>query len=269
VNFSEWCEQVKFYLSVLDLDWTILKDKPTAIIDKSSEEDKLHYNAWACSNRLSLMLMQMIIANNIKTTILQIESAKEYLQFVGERFRIRDKSFAGSLMAELTTMKIDRSRGMQEHINEMTNIAASLRKKRHLLLGGLIDQSAYLWRKLLGHISKERMERLVRNEVLPKLYFFSDFGLCVNCIKGKQTKHNKKGATRSTQLLEIIHTDVCGPFDVPSFGGERYFITFTDDFSRYGFVYLLKEKSQAVNALEVFVNEVERQLDRKSENCKF
>ena len=98
---------------------------------------------------------------------------------------------------------------------------------------------------------------------------FSDFGLCVNCIKGKQTKHNKKGATRSTQLLEIIHTDVCGPFDVPSFGGERYFITFTDDFSRYGFVYLLKEKSQAVNALEVFVNEVERQLDRKSENCKF
>ena len=172
VNFSEWCEQVKFYFSVLDLDLTILKDKPTTIIDKSSEEDKLHYNAWACSNRLSLMLMQMIIANNIKTTILQIESAKEYLQFVGERFRIRDKSFAGSLMAELTTMKIDRSRGMQEHINEMTNIAASLRKKRHLLLGGLIDQSAYLWRKLLGHISKERMERLVRNEVLPKLYFF-------------------------------------------------------------------------------------------------
>ena len=85
----------------------------------------------------------------------------------------------------------------------------------------------------------------------------------MDCIKGKQTNHNKKGATRSNQLLEIIYTDICGPFDVPYFNGEKYFITFIDDFSRYRYVYLLKEKSQAINSLEVFVNEVERQLDRK------
>src|SRR5262249_51050714 len=64
-------------------------------------------------------------------------------------------------------------------------------------------------------------------------------------------------------LLEIIHTDIYGPFDVPLFGGEKLFITFIDDFSRYGYVYLLHEKSQAVNALEIFIKEVERQLDRK------
>ena len=122
--------------------------------------------------------------------------------------------------------------------------------------------SAFLWHKRLRHISKERMERLVKNEILLSLYF-TDLNVCVDCIKGKQTKHTKKGATRSTQLLEIIHTDICGPFDVSSFNKERYFITFIDDFSRYGYVYLLHEKSQAVNALEVFINEVERQLDRK------
>ena len=83
--------------------------------------------------------------------------------------------------------------------------------------------------------------------------------MCVNCIKGKQTKHTKKGATRSTQLLEIIHTDIYGPFDVNSFNKGKYFITFIDDFSRYGHVYLLHEKSQSVNALEVYINEVERQ----------
>jgi len=87
--------------------------------------------------------------------------------------------------------------------------------------------------------------------------------VCVDCIKGKQTKHTKKGATRSTQLFEIIHTDICDPFDVNSFNKEKYFITFIDDFSRYGHVYLLHEKSQSVNALEVYINEVERQLDRK------
>jgi len=122
--------------------------------------------------------------------------------------------------------------------------------------------SVFLWHKRLGHISKERMERLVKNEILPSLDF-TNLSVCVDCIKGKQTKHTKNGATRSTQLLEIIHIDICGPFDASYFNKERYFITFIDDFSRYGYVYLLHEKSQAVNALEVYINEVEKQLDRK------
>jgi len=106
------------------------------------------------------------------------------------------------------------------------------------------------------------MERLVKNEILLSLDF-TNLNVCVDCIKDKQTKHIKKGATKSSQLLEIIHTDICGPFDVNSFNKEKYFITFTDDFSRYGHVYLLNEKSQAVNVLEIYVNEVERQLDKK------
>jgi len=127
----------------------------------------------------------------------------------------------------------------------------------------LVDErSAYLWHKRLEHISKERMQRLVKNEILPNLDFTNP-NVCVDCIKGKQTKYTKKGATRSTQLLEIIHTDICGPFDVNSFNKKKYFITFIDDFLRYGHVYLLHEKSQSVNALEVYINEVERQLDRK------
>ena len=47
-------------------------------------------------------------------------------------------------------------------------------------------------------------------------------------------------------------------------GREKYFITFINDFSCYGYIYLLHEKSQSVDALEVFINEVERQLDRKA-----
>lgn len=123
--------------------------------------------------------------------------------------------------------------------------------------------SAFLWHKRLGHISKERMMRLMKSEMLPQLDF-ADLDICVDCIKGKQTKHiSKNPATRSSQLLELIHTDICGPFDVPSWGGEKYFILFIDDFSRYCYMYLLHEKSQSVNVLEIFINEVERQLDRK------
>ncbi|GJS11813.1 putative RNA-directed DNA polymerase [Tanacetum coccineum] len=62
-----------------------------------------------------------------------------------------------------------------------------------------------------SHISRDRMTRLVKDEVLPDLDF-SDFENYVECIKGKMTKGNKKGATRSTGLLELIHTDIYGPF---------------------------------------------------------
>ena len=58
----------------------------------------------------------MTIANNIKTIISQIESAKEYLRFVEEHFRSADKSLVDTLMTQLTTMKFDGLRSMQEHM---------------------------------------------------------------------------------------------------------------------------------------------------------
>ena len=47
------------------------------------------------------------------------------------------------------------------------------------------------------------MERLIKNEILHDLDF-TNLNIYVDCIKGKQTKHTKKGATRSTQFLEIV-----------------------------------------------------------------
>ena len=83
-------------------------------------------------------------------------------------------------------------------------------------------------------------------------------------------KENKTlGTTRSTRLLEIMHNDICGPFDVNSFGKERYFIAFINEHSCYGYVYLLHEKSQVVDALEIYLNEVERQFDRKVKIIRF
>jgi len=62
----------------------------------------------------------------------------------------------------------------------------------------LVDErSTYLWHKRLGHISKERIQRLVKNEIFLDLDF-TDLNVCGDCIKVKQTKHIKKGATRST-----------------------------------------------------------------------
>src|SRR5688500_19634835 len=53
-------------------------------------------------------------------------------------------------------------------------------------------------------------------------------------------------------LLDLIHTDVCGPLSVSAKGGFNYFITFTNDFSRYGFVYLMKYKSETFEKFKEF-----------------
>jgi hypothetical protein len=49
---------------------------------------------------------------------------------------------------------------------------------------------------------------------------------------------------RASDLLELVYTDVCGPMSTTARGGFQYFITFIDDFSRYGYVYLMKHKSK-------------------------
>ncbi|XP_070035918.1 uncharacterized protein [Nicotiana tomentosiformis] len=111
-------------------------DSASAITDSSSADEKSFHKAWECPNRLSLMFMRMHIANNIKSTIPQTESAREYRKFVEEYFRSADKSLTGTLMAELTDMKFDGSRSMQNLIIEMTNIAARLQT-----LGMKVDSS--------------------------------------------------------------------------------------------------------------------------------
>ncbi|KAF7835869.1 Retrovirus-related Pol polyprotein from transposon TNT 1-94 [Senna tora] len=72
------------------------------------------------------------------------------------------------------------------------------------------ENSFMLWHRRLGHISLERVKRLVKEGVLNTLDF-TDFNTCIDCIKGKQTNKTKKGAKRSSSLLEIIHTDICSP----------------------------------------------------------
>jgi hypothetical protein len=65
------------------------------------------------------------------------------------------------------------------------------------------------------------------------------------CLLGKMTKAPLIGfPERVSDLLELVHTDVCGPMSMTTRGGFQYFITFTDDFSRYGYVYLMKHKSE-------------------------
>jgi hypothetical protein len=107
------------------------------------------------------------------------------------------------------------------------------------------------------------MEHLIKEEILAPLNF-SDLGHCIECIKGKYVKHIKKTeATRSSGVIEIIHSDICGPFNVKYIDGFNSFITFTDDFSHYGYIYPIRERSEALDNFKIFKSEVENQHNVK------
>ena len=82
------------------------------------------------------------------------------------------------------------------------------------------------------------------------------------CVE-KMTKSpfNKQGE-RASDLLGLIHTDVCRPLSTTARGDFSYFVTFTDDFSRYGYVYLMKYKSKTFEKFKEFNNEVQNQLGK-------
>ncbi|GKB31868.1 retrotransposon protein, putative, ty1-copia subclass [Tanacetum coccineum] len=111
------------------------------------------------------------------------------------------------------------------------------------------------------------MDMLQRDGLLQPTYNKSH-EKCKSCISGKMArKLFPHQVERAKDLLELIHTDVCEPFRTVSREGANYFITFIDDFSRYGFVYLMKHKHEVLETFKVFHNEVENQLDTQpSEN---
>ena len=82
---------------------------------------------------------------------------------------------------------------------------------------------------------------------------------CESCLLGKMTKSPFTGKGEwASELLGLVHSDVCGPMSSSARGGFFYFITFTDDLSRYGYVYLMKHKSESFEMFKPFQNKVEK-----------
>nr|GEV38467.1 putative reverse transcriptase domain-containing protein [Tanacetum cinerariifolium] len=142
------------------------------------------------------------------------------------------------------------------NFNSIYNV--STKKAKHNL------NSTYLWHCRLAHISKKRIKKLQRSTD------DESFDLCVSCLSGKLTRKSflhRHG--RLTDLLGIIHTDVYGPLRHMSRQGASYFITFTDDYSRYGYVYLLKHKHEVWGCEALVKWDTPDKLQQRSVKCIF
>lgn len=141
---------------------------------------------------------------------------------------------------------------------------------RSACLGSEISDGE-LWHRRMRHLSYSYLNNL--KGLVTGLHFKEiNYQLsCIPCLKGKQTRKpfkRSKRRNRANDILELVHSDVCGPMQTPSWGNARYLLTFIDDKTRKTFVYFLKGKDEVYTKFQEFKKLAETQTGKKNESNK-
>jgi len=113
------------------------------------------------------------------------------------------------------------------------------------------------WHKRLGHIHIQSLKIIQSNSMVDGLLELkSSIPIYDSCVFSKHSKspYLQDPATRAIEVLTLIHTDLCGSINTPSFGGSYYFLLFIDDYSRYTYVYFLTKKSETLSQFIKYKN---------------
>lgn len=240
ISHPEQKEVVVANSDKLDID--CVGDISQCVLNNGKREEieikRVHYVPNICANLLSVS--QIVKRNN---TVLFTKNGCKILN-------ANNKVIAtASLIDDL--FKLDTVPNAKVFCADTNNSNICEKTKENLLL----------WHRRFGHASFDYM-KFLKGTIND--FAVSNRKVCVTCIQGKQTRLPfKHEGNRASQLLELVHSDVCGPFSVNSFSGKRYFVTFVDDFSRKLFVYAMKQKSEVFEHFLRFKNMVEKQTGQK------
>lgn len=114
-----------------------------------------------------------------------------------------------------------------------------------------------LWHRRYGHINNKYLQQILKQK---NLDFCANGDGCKICLQGKQTKISfPTSQTKSSEKLELVHGDLCGPIEQESLGGKKYIFLLTDDFSHKSFVYFLKHKNEVFQVFVKFKAQVENE----------
>lgn len=128
------------------------------------------------------------------------------------------------------------------------------------------ENDIFTWHKKLGHVNAKDLLALSDPNIAHGIVLNRQEKLppCEICVQGKQRQNPfPTSKSRSSEVLELIHTDICGPMNVPSLGGSKYFITFIDDKSRWCEIRFLKKRSEMFERFHEFKTMVENRTGKR------
>lgn len=125
-----------------------------------------------------------------------------------------------------------------------------------------------LWHRRYGHIGNSGLAKLVRCNMVDGLDIEKNLEsseICESCMKAKQVKlpFSDTPRARSSRPLELIHTDVCGPFQPAAWDGGKMFVSFIDDFTHFTAVYVIKAKSDVLAMFKKYSAMAEAHFERR------
>ncbi|BBN69138.1 hypothetical protein Prudu_770S000100 [Prunus dulcis] len=142
----------------------------------------------------------------------------------------------------------------------------SLKYANSVAMKATIEESTWYWHRRFGHLNMQSLKLLQQQELV---YGLPEIGnanrICQNCAIGKSHREafGKEKIWRASLPLELVHSDVCGPMQTTSIGGNKYFLTFIDDCTRMCWVYFMQFKSEVFNIFKKFKAVVELQSGYK------
>jgi len=119
--------------------------------------------------------------------------------------------------------------------------------------------------EVYGHLNIKGLQLLSDKCMVFRLPKNGSLDLCEECVCAKQIRKSflVGKVQRASKCLELIHADLCGSMQTKSLGGSRYFLLFTNDYSRMSWVYFMKNKSETCRKFQKFKAMVENQSGRE------
>jgi transposase InsO family protein len=118
-----------------------------------------------------------------------------------------------------------------------------------------------LWHGRLAHLNFKYLKYMSKHGLIS--YKHDNNEKCEICIQAKMTKKPFPTIHINSQILELIHSDICELNGILTRGGRMYFFTFINNFSRYTYVYLMKNKDEAFRMFKRYKYEVENKKEKK------
>lgn len=207
------------------------------------------------SNQNPLKLKNIIYSPSIYKNLLSVSQLTSHndkiIEFDNSSFFVKDKS----------PRKVLLQGTLRDGLYKLTP-SPSLSQNPQILFTSQSNNTPSLtdWHKTLGHPSNNVLFKIIKacnlNVSNENLTF------CSACQEGKSHKLPfPKSKSQASKPLKIIHTDLWGPAHTISKHGFRYYIMFLDDFSRYSWIYPLKQKSDTLSSFVNFKNMVEKQFN--------
>ncbi|KMQ86259.1 retrovirus-related gag-pol polyprotein [Lasius niger] len=245
-SFIETFDSAHMQLNLANNASTEIKAKGTAIFSTN-----------VFGKRTNIKLSDALHVPDLRTNLLSVGKITENdynVIFRKDQAKVIDRNGNVKLVAK----RRDGLYYVHEDYHHECNVISESPKKS--------SNSLITWHNRLGHLNIKDLMDAQRNEIMKGLNLKNDDAkfTCDICLQGKMVRSPfPKKSERESEILEIVHSDICGPMRVESNGKAKYYVTFIDDNTRWCEVRFLKSKDEVLQRFKEFKNLVENQKEKK------